>query len=193
MNYPNKILFELINDPKVTNIKRLFMEEETLKFLVFLFKILKPKKILELGSCVGFSVIYLASIFKHTKFTSIEHNAAYFELSKYYLAKAKLKNICFVCDNISNYQKTVKDNTYDIIIEDSKKALYTKHLEENIRIAKNDGLIIADDIMLDKTIYPEKITKHLDAFKDLVKNHKNLETIFINVGNGISVSKVINN
>jgi len=191
MNCSDKILLEILNDTKLFNVKRLFMKEASLNFLSFLLKLVKPKKILELGSCVGFSSIYLAQELKNTTIISIEHNLKYYEIAKYYLNKAKLKNLTFIYDDISNYQKTIKTSYFDLIIEDSKKALYTKHLEPNIRITKNGGLIITDDIMLDKNIYPEKITKHLDAFKELVKNHKNLETIFINVGNGISLSKVI--
>lgn len=190
IKYPNEILYEIQNNNNYRSINRLFMEPETLNTIVFFAKLINAKQILELGSAIGFSSIWLATSLPETNITSLEHNLKYFNSAQNYLKKTKIENLNLINTDITEHTKSLKDSSFDIVIQDSKKALYPNHLEETIRLTRTGGLIIADDTMLATKGYPDKITKHINEYNNLVFNHPNLESIMLSCGDGILISKV---
>lgn len=191
IKYPDPILHEIEEGKGFRDITRLFMEPETLSLIVFLAKLIGAKKILELGTGIGFSSIWLASALPSVEITSIEHNKKYFDTAKNFLTKIKIKNLNLLNMEINDYIKNVEGSSFDIVIQDSKKALYPGLLEETIRITKATGLIVADDVLLPLKGYPERISKYLDEYNKIVFNHPRLLSTIVPIGDGVCISKLI--
>lgn len=191
IKYPDPVLYEIEKGEGFRDITRLFMEPESISLIVFMAKLSSAKRVLELGTGIGFSSIWLASSLPDVEITSIEHNKKYFDTATNFFKKTTINNLKLINTEISDYFKSASDNSFDIIIQDAKKAEYPKFLEETIRITKQGGLIIADDVLLSTKGYPARISKYLEEYNKLVFKHPSLESVLIPVGDGLCISRVL--
>jgi predicted O-methyltransferase YrrM len=70
-------------------------------------------------------------------------------------------------------------------------------LQEGIRLCKDKGLILADNIlykgyvMSDYNKHKQRTAvRHLREYIDLIKNNKNLESEILEIGDGLAITRV---
>lgn len=130
------------------------------KLLFLLIKMKGVKKILELGTFLGYSTIWMAKALPNDgKITTVEKN-------KDYIAKAKenFKN-CDVGDKIDilhgdaiDILPTLHGKSFDMIFIDANKSKYLSYLDFAEKFLKKNGLLVADNTLLFDTVYNDKIT-----------------------------------
>ncbi|MBI4918851.1 class I SAM-dependent methyltransferase [archaeon] len=148
--------------------------EEESQILEFFVELLRPKKVLELGTANGYSGIILGS--EGAKLTTLE-------IDKKIAAEAKENFTKFNIDAkiiVGDALQTIKEvrGKFDIIFLDFTKRNYNKILPVLFEKLNNKGILIADDVLFDKC----------KDFKESVLSHPKLKTMFIRVGHGLSVS-----
>ena len=86
---------------------------------------------------------------------------------------------------------------YDIVFIDAAKSKYSIFLKEGIRLIKNGGIILADNIlykgyvMSDYNKHKQRTAvRHLREYIKEVTENPNLETKILEVGDGLAVTKV---
>ncbi len=110
----------------------------------------KPKKILEIGTLVGYSAIVMADAAeKDAKITTIELNVSLSETSKKNIAKAGLSNMITVI-NANALQKIPElQENYDFIFIDGAKQEYIKYIqlleEKNMHTGT---IVVADNVKM---------------------------------------------
>lgn len=173
------------------------IQKEGLNFILNYIKENEVKKILEIGTAIGYSAINMALIDENIKITTIERNKEMFSLAKKNIKDFNLEkriNIIYA----DALEAEIKDK-YDLIFIDAAKAQYIKFFEKYKSNLKENGAIITDNLNFHGLANnPEEIhSKNLKAlvrkinnYKEFLKENKEFKTNFYEKGDGISVSKM---
>ena len=120
------------------------IQKEGLNFILNYIKENKVKKILEIGTAIGYSAISMALIDKNIKITTIERNKEMFSLAKKNVKDFNLEkriNIIYA----DALEAEIKDK-YDLIFIDAAKAQYIKFFFFFKSNLKENGAIITDNL-----------------------------------------------
>ena len=170
------------------------------KSIVKIMKYIKEnnvKSILEIGSAIGYSAILMASANIDTTVTTIERDEVrYLECLKN-VKKCGLEkriNVVFQDALELNLSEELK---YDLIFIDAAKGQYTKFFEKYKYFLKPGGCIITDNIKfhgyvgesskLDKGNLKSLVEK-IENYVDFLKSNQEFDTVFYDVGDGLSFS-----
>ncbi|MFR5856660.1 MAG: O-methyltransferase [Bacilli bacterium] len=171
------------------------------KSIVFIMKYIKEhnvETILEIGSAIGYSAILMASSSKDVQVTTIERDETrYMECLKNVKKCGMEKRINVV------YQDALELNLseelkYDLIFIDAAKGQYIKFFEKYKNFLKPGGVIITDNLKfhgyvgesskLDKGNLKSLVEK-IEGYVEFLQNNKEFDTIFKDIGDGLSISR----
>lgn len=154
------------------------------------------KKILEVGTAIGYSAILMSLVSSDVEVTTIERaEKNYKEAVKNIKACGLDKRIEVVFNdaldiNLSGYK-------FDMIFIDAAKAQYLKFFEKFKYYLNDKGTIICDNIKFHGLVeHKEKIesknvlsmVNKLEEFSNYLKSNQDFQTEFVDVGDGLSVS-----
>ena len=171
--------------------------DDALEYIEQLILKTKPKRILEIGTAVGYSAICFAKIAgENTRIDTIEIDEKRAEEAKQNIQKVELKNkIQIYCVDAVEILPTMKES-YDMIFIDASKGKYPFFLEESIRLAHKDTLIIADNIlykgyvMSDYNKHKQRTAvRNLREYIKQATENPDLKTQILEIGDGIAISK----
>ncbi|MCY6484038.1 O-methyltransferase [Clostridium aestuarii] len=173
------------------------VQKEVGNFLRFIVTTQRPKKILELGTAIGYSSILmnLASNGK-SEITTIERDEKMISIAKKNISNHGLdKKIKLIEGECLEVLEKIEDK-YDMVFMDAGKGHYNHFLPHCLRLLNQDGIIVADNVLFrgmvasDKLIKRRKITivKRMRNYLELVSKDKNLITSVIPMGDGIAVT-----
>lgn len=179
---------------KANNIP--IMEEVGINFLTNFIEENKIKRILEIGSAIGYSAIKMALVDKDIFITTIERDEKrYLEAIKN-IKEFNLEDRINII-NIDAFEAIV-DGKYDLIFIDAAKGQYIKFFEKFKDNLSDNGFIISDNINFHGlTKNPDKIAsrnlkalvRKINNYIEFLKNNQEFTTNFIEIGDGISISK----
>ena len=174
------------------------VQKETGVFLEFMTSMKKPKKILELGTAVGFSSILMyESAGTEPDIITIERDENMIEMAKINLERFNLTDKIKIEQGEWLEVLERLDDKFDLIFMDAGKGHYNHFLPHCLRLLKEDGIIVADNVLFrgmvasQELVKRRKITivKRMRTYLDLVTQDENLITSVIPMGDGIAVTK----
>ena len=173
--------------------------DDTLEAIKEILQKENPKKILEIGTAVGYSASCFARYTEVAVIDTIELDKERAEQAIQNIEKIGVsKRINIMIGNAVEILPTLKDNEYDIIFIDAAKSKYSIFLEESIRLVKKNGIILADNVlykgyvMSDYNKHKQRTAvRHLREYIKEITENPNLETKILEVGDGLSITKVI--
>ena len=174
------------------------VQKETGVFLEFMTSMKKPKKILELGTAVGFSSILMyESAGTEPDIITIERDENMIEMAKINLERFNLTDKIKIEQGDCLEVLERLDDKFDLIFMDAGKGHYNHFLPHCLRLLKEDGIIVADNVLFrgmvasQELVKRRKITivKRMRTYLDLVTQDENLITSVIPMGDGIAVTK----
>lgn len=170
------------------------MQKDGIEFLINFIKENDIKNILEIGTAIGYSAIRMCLISKDIKVTTIERdNERYNEAVK----NVKRFNLENQIDLIYGDALEVEiDGSYDLIFIDAAKAQNIKFFNKYEPLLKKGRYIITDNLNFHGLVNSdEKMSRNLkqlvrkiNDYILFLKENKNYETSFYEVGDGISIS-----
>ena len=173
-------------------------QKETAKFLEFMVSMKRPLRILELGTAIGYSAIlmYEASGTKPT-ITTIERDENMIKYARENFEKYNLQEKIEIKEGDCLEILEDLNEPYDLIFMDAGKGHYNHFLPHCLRLLKDDGVIVADNVLFrgmvasNELVKRRKITivKRMREYLELVSNDKDLITSVIPMGDGIAVTK----
>lgn len=159
----------------------------------------KFKRILEIGTAVGYSALCFTKFLdENGEIDTIERNDEMVRKAKenIKLARHDVKINLFEGDAVE-ILKTL-NNKYDMVFIDAAKSKYPIFLEESLRMLNDDGIIFADNIlykgyvMSDYNKHKQRTAvTHLREFIKMITTNDKLETQIIDVGDGLSYTKYV--
>lgn len=174
------------------------VQKEAGKFLEFMVSMKKPMRILELGTAIGYSatLMYEAAGTK-PDITTIERDENMIKYAKENLAKLGLQDKIIIKQGDCLEILAALEEPYDLIFMDAGKGHYNHFLPHCLRLLKQDGIIIADNVLFrgmvasNDLVIRRKITivKRMRTYLDLVSSDEDLITSVIPMGDGIAVTK----
>ncbi|MBZ9624130.1 O-methyltransferase [Clostridium sp. FP2] len=173
------------------------VQKETAKFLELMITMNRPKKILELGTAIGYSAILMnLTLGGLSEITSIERDEKMIELAKANIKKYGLQNkITILQGDCLEILENLKGE-YDMIFMDAGKGHYNHFLPHCLRLLKKQGVLIADNVLFRGMVASKElatrrkvtIIKRMKSYLELVSNNDELITSVIPMGDGISVT-----
>ena len=178
------------------------IQKEVANFLELMIKINKPKKILELGTAIGYSAILMnLSSDGASDITTIERDSNMIELAESNIHKYGFDNKIHILQGDCLEVLEGLEDEYDMIFMDAGKGHYNHFLPHCLRLLKKDGIIIADNVLFrgmvasKDLVVRRKITivKRMRSYLETVSKDKDLITSIIPMGDGIAITKRRNN
>ena len=172
--------------------------QEVAKFLKFMVGLTKSEQILEIGTAIGYSTTYLAWGLgeRSGQITTIDIQLERLEQAKNNLARAGLREkVHFILGDAKEVLPTLT-GPYDYIFLDSAKGQYLNLLPECLRLLKPGGLLVTDNVYFrgmvegQVPLHPrfKTIVKRLRQYLDTLKQHPELDTIILSLGDGLALS-----
>jgi predicted O-methyltransferase YrrM len=179
---------------------RPIVRDESIEFLQSVIKKHRPKRILEVGTFIGYSASIMLESDAENFVVTLEKDCdnaqnAVKNLTKLgYGGRFEVIN-CDAYDFLTGHSV----EQFDFIFLDGPKGQYIKYLPYLKNILRTGGILLADDILfyglVNSTEHIEHkhrtIVNNLRKFIDAITHDDALETQILSIGNGMSVSKKI--
>lgn len=193
----NEFELEKIKEKALENHIPIIMDD-TLEVIAKILTEKKPKRILEIGTAVGYSAMcfskYLA---EDGSIDTIERDEERIEEAKQNFKKVEVENKINLYEGDAVEILPTLNEKYDVVFIDAAKGKYPFFLKEALRMLKQDGIIFADNILY-KGYVMSDYNKHKqrtavrnlrEYIKETTEN-PNLETEILEVGDGLAISKM---
>lgn len=159
----------------------------------------KPKQVLEIGTAVGYSSAYMSEYLPEgAKITTLELDEERVAIARENIKKLQKEDVITVIQgDASDILKTLPTEHYDFAFVDAAKGQYIFYLPEVLRVVKQGGLIISDNVLQDGEVLEshflvEKrdrtIHDRMRKYLSVLTGDERLETAILSVGDGMAIS-----
>ena len=163
------------------------------RFLSIITKLLKPKKILEIGTYTGYSAICMSEgLVENGIIHTIDINEELVSIQNKYFAKSKCNNS--IIQHVGDARNIIKsiNEKFDLVFLDADKENYIEYYKLVIEKVKKGGLIIADNVLwTGKVVEPEKdddeLTQYLIDFNKMINEDDRVENIILPIRDGLNI------
>jgi len=158
----------------------------------------KPKRILEIGTAVGYSAICFSKFLdKDGVIDTIERDVERIKEAKINIKNMNLEKVINIYEGDAIEILPTLDEKYDVVFIDAAKGKYPFFLKESLRMINKNGIIFADNIlykgyvMSDYNKHKQRTAvRNLREYIKEISENPNLETEILEVGDGLAISKV---
>ena len=171
------------------------------RLIRFMLELKKPVNILEVGTATGFSaLLMLEYIGKEAKITTIERmeeRAAKAEENfKKYDKNGQITLIKGDALNVLS-ELVVNVNEYDFIFMDAAKGQYINFFENIKKLLSHGGILVTDNMLQEGRLLDSRYTvvrrertihQRMREYVNVLAIDKELETMFLETGDGMAVS-----
>ena len=176
------------------------MLSDGIEFLTDFIKKNNVKRILQIGSAIGYSAIRMALVSDDIHVVTVER-----DVERYNEA---LKNINDFGLNdridiiLADALECDISGEFDLIFIDAAKAQYIKFFEKYKCNLKDDGVIISDNLSFHGMVNnidsitnrnTKQLVKKISKYIEFLKDNTEFDTEFISIGDGIGISRFKNN
>ena len=167
------------------------------RILSMFSKMIKPERILEIGTYTGYSALCLAEgLTENGKLITIDINEELQDFMQKHIDASPYKNK--IEQKIGNALEIIPtlDEKFDIVFIDADKENYLPYFNLVFEKVKTGGYIIADNVLWSgKVVEPVKAndtdTKKLLEFNAFVQEHQQVENVLLPIRDGLMVCRKI--
>jgi caffeoyl-CoA O-methyltransferase len=166
------------------------------KFLQMISHLVKPLKVLEIGTFTGFSALCLAvGLQKDGMLHTIELREEDATISQNNFNKSDYaKQIKLHVGNAKDIIPTLNE-AWDLIFIDADKPSYIDYYELTLPTLKKGSFVLADNVLFHGQVLEENITGKnaiaMHAFNEHIKNDYRTEQVILSIRDGISLIRKI--
>lgn len=174
------------------------IRKETQNLLKLLLAMQRPKRILEVGTAVGFSALLMEEYNPvECRITTIENYAKRIPVAKENFLRAGRQNVIELIEgDAAEVLKTLQE-PYDFIFMDAAKGQYINFLPEVMRLLKSGGVLVSDNVLQDGDIIESRfavtrrnrtIHKRMRDYLYEITHMEELTTSVLPIGDGVTIS-----
>jgi caffeoyl-CoA O-methyltransferase len=165
------------------------------RLLAMMSKMIKPKRILEIGTFTGYSALCLAEgLAKGGKIITIEANEELETRARGYFNQSEYKDrIDFRIGDAMEIIPAL-DEEFDLVFIDANKFYYSDYYDTVFDKVKIGGFILADNVLWDGKVLspnPDKDTRAVMAFNKKIQEDGRIENVLLPVRDGIMMVRRI--
>lgn len=175
------------------------MRKETRELLKTQLIMKKPMQILEIGTAVGYSSIFMSQYLgTEGQITTIELDSERVIIARDNIDKVGKSNVIQVLQGDAlEVLKTLPDNAYDFAFVDAAKGQYINYYSDVMRVVRSGGVIISDNVLQDGDVLESHFTvdKRNRTIHDRMREYiytithdDRLDTAILSVGDGVAIS-----
>ena len=194
-----------MNQIELCNIKKKALEDkvpiimdDTLEVIAKILGEIKPTKILEIGTAVGYSAICFSEYLQEDgKIDTIERDIERVKEARENIKKAEVEEKINIYEGDAVEILPTLDDEYDVVFIDAAKGKYPFFLNQALRMIKPGGVIIADNVLYKGYVMGDynkhkqrTAVRNLREYIAEITNNKKLETEILEVGDGLAISKI---
>ena len=144
-----------MNKKEISIIKKKALEDkvpiimdDTLEVIAKILDEIKPKKILEIGTAVGYSAICFSEYLQENgKIDTIERDTERVKEARENIKKAEVEKKINIYEGDAVEILPTLNDEYDVVFIDAAKGKYPFFLNQALRMIKPGGVIFADNIL----------------------------------------------
>lgn len=176
------------------------IRDNTAQALISVCKEKNPKKILEIGTAIGYSGLLMLQNCQAYLYTIEKDEQRLAEAEKNFKLFGQEARVKLILDDaLIALEKLCKDNEkFDLIFLDGAKGQYIKYYPLIKKLLNRDGILFTDNIYMHGMVKSEGKIAHkhrsmvvnLRKYIELLKNDKDFTTDFYDIDDGYSISKL---
>jgi predicted O-methyltransferase YrrM len=174
------------------------IHEEVANFIKVILHLLKPLKILELGTAVGFSSFFMAKIIDNDnlEIKTIERRDSFVDEASKNLERLNYKgNIEILPGDALEILENLEEK-FDLVFIDAAKSKYLDFLPYCFNLLKKDGIIISDNVLYKGMIANDDlverrqktIVRKMRKYLKTISNHPSMESSVLPLGDGLAIT-----
>lgn len=177
------------------------IRKDTQQFLKLLLSVKKPKRILEIGTAVGFSALLMAEYNPIAcEIVTIENYAKRIPIARANFKEAGRESQITLLEGDAQALLPSLEEPFDFIFMDAAKGQYIYFLPELVRLLKAEGILVTDNVLQDGDIIESRfavtrrnrtIHKRMRQFLYEVMHHEEFVSSILPIGDGLTVSSKI--
>lgn len=165
------------------------------RFLSLVSHMIRPTRILEIGTYTGYSAICMAEgLHDEGKLITIDINEELEETVRDYFSKAGLTSkIDYRIGNALEILPTLKEK-FDMVFIDADKENYARYFDLVIDNVNLNGIILADNVLWSGKVLdqkPDKDTKAIMQFNKKVHDDPRVENVLLPIRDGIMMMRKV--
>jgi predicted O-methyltransferase YrrM len=182
------------------------IKKETQGLLKFLIKLQQPTRILEVGTAIGFSALFMSEYSKtDCKITTIEKVAMRLVEADKNLSDSRFPHKDKITLRKGEALEVLKDlvkekESYDFVFLDAAKAQYMSFLPEIMKLLGEHGMLVTDNVLQDGTVTNSRysvtrrdrtIHSRMREYLYTITHMEEFDTVILPVGDGLALSSRI--
>ncbi len=175
------------------------MEQTSLEILLQLLSFLNPKRILEIGTAIGYSAIRMAEQLPETVIMTVERDEIRYREALSNIEKSGYSDriTVFFGDAFELAEELKQQGPYEALFIDAAKGQYQKFFNEFYSVIEAQGVIFSDNILFRGMVAEDEIeekrfrsmVKKIRLYNEFLISHPELRTTIYPVGDGLAVSQ----
>jgi predicted O-methyltransferase YrrM len=175
------------------------MELVGIEALLGMLRIQQPKRILEIGTAIGYSALRMAEVLPKATVVTLERDEGRFEAAQGFLSRSPdgKRVVSIFGDALEVAVEVEKHGPYDAIFIDAAKGQYLKFFELYSSMLSENGVVYSDNVLFKGLVAEEQVeqkrirnmVKKLQNYNAWLMNHEEFDTSILPVGDGIAISK----
>jgi caffeoyl-CoA O-methyltransferase len=171
------------------------------RFLTMISRMVRPARILEVGTFTGYSAICLAQgLADDGKLHALEAEGAYAEIAREYFGKAGLSEKIILHEGDALKIIPLLDETFDLVFIDAAKENYIDYYDLVFDKVRKGGFILADNTLWDGKVVEEEgkgeegkrgkgdvETRGIVDFNKMVQEDERVENVLVSIRDGVMV------
>ncbi len=174
------------------------IRKETQSFLKTLLVMHKPRKVLEIGTAVGFSALLMSAYLPEGgHITTIENYEKRIPIARENFRQAGKEGMISLIQGDALAVMKELTEAYDLIFMDAAKGQYIHYLPEAVRLLAPGGVLVSDNVLqggdvLESRFAVERrdrtIHSRMREYLYELKHHNQLQTSILPLGDGVALS-----
>lgn len=202
INYKHTSLFieDLLNDTDFVDLRKYaiendvpIMNSQTKELIISILEIAKPKKILEIGTAIGYSSLCFKK-YTGADITTIELDKETADIARENFKKYNV-DINLINDDAMKALRDINQG-FDFIFIDANKSRYLDYFKITSKLLNKGGIIIADNVLFRGEVSNDDImekrkntlVKRLRNFLAYITNLEDFTTSVVPIGDGLTLS-----
>src|SRR3954451_23964629 len=155
-------------------------------------------RILEIGTCIGYSGIWLASALPpHGMLITMEMDVERAAVAKANFERAGLSDRVSIMVGDAALKIVKVAGPFDLVFQDGHKPLYNTPLDPLVRLLRPGGLLVTDNVLWDGEVVPgfvdrprrdDEDTRAIAEYNERISTHPQLLTAIVPLRDGVSIS-----
>ncbi|WP_154840719.1 O-methyltransferase [Staphylococcus pasteuri] len=174
------------------------VDRNTLEIIKQIIRIHQTKRIIEIGTAIGYSSMQFASVSKDIHVTTIERDPEMIDQAKHNITSNQFTNQIELIegDALEQFDK-VKSQTFDMLFIDAAKAQSKKFFELYTPLLKKGGIVVTDNVLyhgfvsnidIVRSRNVRQMVKKVQQFNEWLMKNEQYTTNFLNMDDGLAIS-----